>query len=246
MADVRYFRVEKDTALPRAFRAVRDNSGTTYDFETEGVAYSAGDYVSSDNIDPRVIERLDNGDEHLNSLLTEVDASEVEESAKQARVDNELLRSPEHTVEAYVLASDPEEPYTVLPSSEAVTEVDEEVAEKSRQQLEEADAVSDGFAEGEAPSAIDFATLKGEADKEAGKGQSVTDLAQDGVFTEDVAVPEEPSDPAPAPEPTPEPTPEPAPEPTPEPEPAPEEPAAKKSRAKSTANASEVKDKKDS
>ena len=230
MADVRYFRVEKDTALPRAFRAVRDNSGTTFDFETEGVAYSAGEYVSSDDIDPRVIERFDAGDEHLNSLLTEVDASEVDDYVKQVRVDNELVRVPEHTVEAYVLASDPQEPYTLLPSAEAVTEVDEEKAEASRKQLEEAGAVVEPFAEGEGPSAIDFATLKGQADKEAGKGQSVTDLAQDGVFEEEVEAPETPDEPAP--EPTPEP--EPAPEPTPEPEPAPEEPkaAAKKSAAK--------------
>lgn len=237
MADVRYFRVEQDTSLPRAFRAVRDNSGTVYDYETEGVAYDAGSYVSSDNIDPRVLERLDDGDEHLNSLLTEVDKSEVEESDQQARVDNELVRSPEHSSEAYVLASDPEQPYTLLPSSEAVVEVNEEQAEASKKQLEDADAVVDSVDAEETPSAIDFAILKGDADKEAGKAQSVTDLAQEGVFAEEVSTPDEPSEPS---EPTPEP--EPAPEPTPEPEPAPEEPApAQKSRKKSTANATEVK-----
>jgi len=79
MADVRYFEVQSDTSIPRAFRAVRDNSGTVYDYETEGVAYNAGQVVSSDNIDPRVLERLDDGDEHLNSLLKEVDASAADD-----------------------------------------------------------------------------------------------------------------------------------------------------------------------
>src|SRR6185436_6801696 len=124
----RYFQVQKDTSLPRAFRAVRDNSGTVYDYETEGVAYDAGSYVSEDNIDPRVVERLDNGDEHLNSLLKEVDESEAVEAARTSAPD----RVPEHTVEAYVLASDPEEPYDVKgvgSVEEALQEADKAAAE---------------------------------------------------------------------------------------------------------------------
>lgn len=189
MADVRYFRVEKDTALPRAFRAVRDNSGTTYDYETEGVAYDAGSYVSSNDIDPRVLERFDDGDEHLNSLLTEVGADEVGDYDDQVRVDNELVRTPEHSVEAYVLASDVEEPYLLLSDDDAVELKNagvEETGEASRKQLEEAEAEVDSVEEEDAPSAIDFAAAKGEADKAAGKGQSVTKLAQDGVFTDKV------------------------------------------------------------
>jgi hypothetical protein len=224
MADVRYFKVLKDTSIPRAFRAVRDNSGTTYDYETEGVAYSAGEVVSSNNIDPRVVERFDDGDEHLNSLLEEVDASALDDYQEQVRAENELLRSPEHSVEAYALASDPEEPYTLLPSSEAVIEVDEEEAEQAKKQLEEAEAEVDPVEEEDALSAIDFAAVKGLADKEAGKSQPVTKLAQDGTFESPPEVPEEPGD---------------SQGPSTESKPASE----KKSTAKkSTANVSEVKD----
>jgi len=196
MADVRYFRVEKDTSLPRAYRAVRDNSGTVYDYETEGIAYDAGSYVASTDIDPRVLERFDDGDEHLNSLLSEVDEAEVNENAAAVKEAAQLVRVPEHSVEAYVLASDVDEAYALLPEDEAVVEVDEEVAEKSREQLEEADAVSDGV--DEALSAIDFAAAKGEADKEAGKAQNVTEQAQDGVFEEGSdQAPSAPEEPAP-------------------------------------------------
>jgi hypothetical protein len=204
MADVRYFQVQSDTSIPRAFRAVRDNSGTVYDYETEGVAYHAGQVVSSDNIDPRVLERYDDGDEHLNSLLKEVDSSAADEYTAQVRADNELLRAPEHTVEAYVLASDPDEPYTLLSTKqagEAAAEGLDEVAERSKQQLEEAGGVVEPVAPEDELSAIDFAAVKGDADKEAGKGQNVTDLAQDGVFTDaEVDAPVEP-EPAPEPEP---------------------------------------------
>lgn len=211
MADVRYFEVQSDTSIPRAFRAVRDNSGTIYDYETEGVSYDAGQVVSSDNIDPRVLERYDDGDEHLNSLLKEVDASAADDYAAGVRADNELLRVPEHSSEAYVLASDPGEPYTLLPESEGVVEVDEEVAEKSKAQLEAAEAEVDPVEEEDALSAIDVAALKGLADKEAGKGQHPTKLAQEGVFESAPEAPEDSED---------------------------EKPTRK---AKSTANASEVK-----
>lgn len=188
MADVRYFRVTKDTSLPRAFRAVRDNSGTVYDYEVEGIAYNAGEPVSSDNIDPRVLERYDNGDEHLNSLLEEISADEVGDYEDQVRLENELVRTPEHSVEAYVLASDVEEPYLLLTEDDAVEVAGagvEETGEKGREQLEDADAVVEPFGDEDAPSAIDFAAAKGEADKKAGRGQSVTKLAQDGVFKDE-------------------------------------------------------------
>lgn len=202
----RYFQVQKDTSLPRAFRAVRDNSGTVYDYETEGVAYDAGSYVSEDNIDPRVVERLDNGDEHLNSLLKEVDESEAVEAARTSAPD----RVPEHTVEAYVLASDPEEPYDVKgvgSVEDALQEADKAAADAQAAAKEAAGDEVQGASEN-FPSAIDFAIAQGEAQKETGKGGHVT---EDNVTVDDsgeVSVDVE----APAPEPAPEPTPEPAPE----------------------------------
>lgn len=182
MADVRYFRVEKDTSIPRAFRAVRDNSGTVYDYETEGVSYDAGSYVSSDNIDPRVLDRLDNGDEHLNSLLTEVDADEVGDYDEAVRAELALLRVPEHTVEAYALASDPEQPYTVLSTGDVEADLqaaDEEAAEAQKNAKDEAGDEVAAVAEEDFPSAVDFAAAKGESDREAGKAQQPSDVPVD-------------------------------------------------------------------
>lgn len=179
MADVRYFRVEKDTALPRAFRAVRDNSGTTYDFETEGIAYDAGDYVSSDNIDPRVVARLDDGDDHLNSLLTEVDQKEVDEAVEDGRT----LRLPEHSVEAYVLASDEGQSYAVLSTEEGLelsNSLFEAKAEEASVAREEAENQVDPVEEEDAPSAVDFAAAKGEADRKAGRAKNVTEQVAEG------------------------------------------------------------------
>lgn len=189
MADVRYFRVEKDTALPRAFRAVRDNSGTTYDYEVEGIAYDAGSYVASTDIDPRVLERLDNGDEHLNSLLTEVDESEVQENAAEVAQAAQLVRLPEHSVEAYVLARDEDSTYALLSSEEGI-EVNnagfDEAAEAQKEAYEVAELEVDPVDEEDAPTAIDFAAAKGEADKKAGKAKNVSRQVQDGEL-EDAA-----------------------------------------------------------
>ncbi len=187
MAETRYFEVQKDTSLPRAFRAVRDNSGTVYDYETEGVAYSAGQVVSSDNIDPRVLERLDDGDDHLNSLLKEVDESAVDEYDAQVRAENELLRIPEHTVEAYVLASDPEEPFQLVNVDEIEEDLqaaDEEAKEAQANAKEEAGDEVEPVDEEDALDAIDFAVAKGTADKKAGKAKNVTQQVQDGELEE--------------------------------------------------------------
>lgn len=218
----RYFQVQKDTSLPRAFRAVRDNSGTVYDYETEGVAYDAGSYVSEDNIDPRVVERLDNGDEHLNSLLKEVDQSEADEASRSSAPD----RVPEHTVEAYVLASDPEEPYDVKGVGSVEDELQEADKAAAEAQAAAKEAAGDDVkgASENFPSAIDFAIAQGEAQKETGKGGHVVEenVTVDESGEVSVETPDEPATPEPTPEPAPEPTPpEPAPEPTPEPEPEP-------------------------
>jgi hypothetical protein len=186
MADVRYFRVEKDTSIPRAYRAVRDNSGTTYDYETEGIAYDAGSYVASTSIDPRVIERYDDGDEHLNSLLTEVDENEVEENAAEVRAAAQLVRSPEHTVEAYVLGRDEDEPYELL-SEEETLELKSAGADEAREIQEATKEAAGDEVQGVDPdegSAIDYATAKAEADKEAGKSLPVSESPKVGEASE--------------------------------------------------------------
>lgn len=163
--DVRYFKVESDTSLPRAYRAVRDNSGTIYDYEVEGVAYDAGSYVASNHIDPRVLERLDDGDDHLNSLLTEVDESEVEENAAEVKAAAQLVRFPEHTVEAHKLASDPDEPYTLLSEEEGV-ELTSLRFDEMKEAQEAAKEENDDDLPDEEFNPIDFAVAKGEADKD--------------------------------------------------------------------------------
>jgi hypothetical protein len=166
MAD-RYFKVEKDTSLPRAYRAVRDNSGTVYDYEVEGIAYSAGDYVPEENVDPRVVERFDDGDEHLNSLLSVATKEEAEENAAALKAAGQLVRVPEHTVEAHKLASDPDEPYVLLSEAEGIELQNERVEELKEAQEKGKEESGDDLPDQEF-NAIDFSVAKGELDKDAG------------------------------------------------------------------------------
>lgn len=171
----RWFRTEKDTSLPRAFRAVRDNSGTVYDYETEGVPYDKGDYVNEADVDPRVVKRFDDGDEHLNSLLTEVDEQEVAD----AQVDSRLVRTPEHSVEAYVLSSDVEQPYKLLSEEEALEKNAEGAEDAAKAQAEAKKEANDKVsAEADERSAIDAAAAKGEVDREAGRSLSVSETVE--------------------------------------------------------------------
>ena len=52
MADV--YQVQADTALPRAVRLLREDEIEGKVYDEQGVAYRAGDYVSSDDISPSV------------------------------------------------------------------------------------------------------------------------------------------------------------------------------------------------
>ncbi len=248
----RYFRVEKDTSIPRAYRAVRDNSGTIYDYETEGIAYDAGTVVSDEYIDPRVVQRLDDGDAHLNSLLTEVDEAALDSFNSAVRAAGQTVRLPEHSVEAYVLASDVEDNYVLLNTEQGL-----ELNASGSQEAQEAqdarkEEIGDTLTEADERSAVDFAAAKGAADNEAGHNLSPSEFVADEQGVDAPVVPEEevvntpslppgvnpeqpgnvdlpelnPEEPTPEPTPTPDPTPEPTPEPEPAPEPTPEpEPA---------------------
>lgn len=161
----RYFQVQKDTALPRAYRAVRDNSGTIYDYETEGIAYDAGEVVAEADIDPRVVERWADGDAHLNSLLVEVSEADAQKYADDLKVAGQQLRLPEHSVEAYVLSSDVDENYVLL-NTEQGEELQSAGAELAKEQLEaRKEEINDLPGGADERSAIDFATALGSASR---------------------------------------------------------------------------------
>ena len=186
----RYFKVEKDTSIPRAYRAVRDNSGTVYDYETEGIAYDAGQVVAEADIDPRVVERFDDGDEHLNSLLSEVSAEEASQYDADVKAANQNVRLPEHSVEAYVLASDVEENYALLSSQQGL-----DLASAGAEQAKDAlaarkEEIGDTLTEADDRSAIDFATAKGGADKEAGENLQPAEVVAGEQGVDAPSVPE--------------------------------------------------------
>lgn len=174
----RYFQAKKDTSLPRAFRAVRDNSGTVYDYETEGVSYYATQVFSASQVDPRVVQRFDDGDDHLNSLLKEVSKSDFEDFNEEQRLAGQLVRAPEHSVEAYALARDEDQPYKLL-SEEEKLELLSAGAEEAKKAQEEAREANEDKVSSEADTreAIDFAADKGNLDREAEKTLPVSEVA---------------------------------------------------------------------
>ncbi len=118
------YKVEDDTTLPRVLASGQDADGNEY-VETESVVYRRGQVVYEDDLAPSVLDRLEEGDSHLDSLLTHVSESEAEEirSASAAGV-----AVPEHEAEAEVLRQDGKE---VAGKEEKIEIRDEKLAEVS-------------------------------------------------------------------------------------------------------------------
>jgi hypothetical protein len=180
----KYFKVEKDTALPRLVREVAVPGGLTRE-ETESVAYSAGDAVSSDSLHPNLLERLEDGDEHLNSLLSECS----EEDWKKANEGEVVAYAPDHATDAHLLAQDG---FTVLSQEQVLemkgltTEAYAEAMEASLKALEHTEHREGG----EDISPTDRAAAQGEVEWDEGKGVHPYDVADKADFKggEDVPV----------------------------------------------------------
>lgn len=184
MAKQKFFKVEKDTALPRLVREVAVPGGLTRE-ETDAVAYSAGDAVKSSDLHPSMLERLEEGDEHLNSLLSECS----EEDYNKAHAGEPVAYAPDHATDAHLLAQDG---FTVL-SQEQVLEMKGLNTEQHAEMMEESLKALDHLKNregGEDIAPTDRAAWQGEVENEVGKGVNPYEVAEKADFKggEDVPV----------------------------------------------------------
>jgi hypothetical protein len=119
--------VLKDTSVPRVIASGTDAEGREY-VEEESATYGTGTVLGDEDVSPSVRERLDDGDEHLGSLLKHVSDSEAEKlRAEQAQ---SQPRIPEHEAEAEVLAQDGQDVLTRDEVTELNLNGDPEAAEE--------------------------------------------------------------------------------------------------------------------
>lgn len=176
MADKKFFLVKKDTALPRLVREVPVPGGLMRQ-ETESVAYAAGDAVKGDQVHPDLLERLEDGDEHLNSLLEECS----EDDYKAAHAADVVAYAPEHATAAHLQAQDG---MTVLSNEQVLemkgltTDAYAEAMEESLKALEHTEHREGG----EDVAATDRAAAQGEVEWNEGKGVHPYDVADKADF----------------------------------------------------------------
>lgn len=88
------YRVLKDTTIPRALYVIGETANGETLYETEGVSYSAGEYVLEENITPTVRDNISTG--QFDHILSECDRSTAERVLGTKAVGT---FAPEHEVE---------------------------------------------------------------------------------------------------------------------------------------------------
>jgi hypothetical protein len=183
-AEKKYYKVEKDTALPRLVREVAVPGGLTRQ-EVEHTAVSKGDVVTSDQLHPDFLDSLQDGDEHKNSLLSE--ASEDDWNKFMAA--DVVAYAPDHATDAHLLAQDG---FNVLSQEQVLemkgltTEAYAKAMEASLEALEHTEHREGG----EDVSPTDRAAMQGEVEWQEGKGTHPYEVADKADFKggEDVPV----------------------------------------------------------
>ncbi len=88
------YKVTQDVSLPRALFEIGQYADGTPIYETQGVAYDAGDYLMASDLTPRDRERAENGD--LAGFLVPVDAEEANTALTAGQFSTHVA---EHSVE---------------------------------------------------------------------------------------------------------------------------------------------------
>jgi hypothetical protein len=176
MASKKYFMVQKDTALPRLVREVPVPGGGVRQ-ETEHLAVSKGDAVTSDQLHPDFLESLEDGDEHKNSLLKECS----EDDWKEANAGVVVAYQPDHATDAHLLAQDGFKVLSqeqVLEMKGLTTEAYAKAMEESLEALEHTKHREGG----EDVSPTDRAAAQGEVEWDEGKGVHPYEVAEKADF----------------------------------------------------------------
>jgi hypothetical protein len=176
MANKKYYLVKKDTALPRLVREVPVPGGLVRQ-ETEHLAVSAGDAVTSDQLHPDFLESLDEGDEHKNSLLEECS----EDDWKAANAEEVVAYHAEHATAAHLMAQDGMKVLSqeqVLEMKGLTTDAYAEAMEESLKALDHMNHREGG----EDVSPTDRAAAQGEVEWDEGKGVHPYEVADKADF----------------------------------------------------------------
>lgn len=94
------YRVLQDTSLPKAVAQLEDDVNGNEQYQTEGRAYRAGDYVLAEDVTPPVRESIDNGD--WEGIVEPVSRDEAVEALTTQDVG---VFAPEHAVEHQALVA---------------------------------------------------------------------------------------------------------------------------------------------
>lgn len=99
------YEVIKDVSIPKSIGPLTDKNGDIVGYQKEGHNYKVGAVILEDDISPDVLERLNDGDDHLAKFLVPISDEEVDENAGTKEA---IQRStgtsdivPEHEQEAF-------------------------------------------------------------------------------------------------------------------------------------------------
>lgn len=92
------YKILQDTSLPRAVARLEDDVNGNEQYQTEGRAYRAGEYVLAEDVTPPVRESIDNGD--WDGIVESVSRDEAVEAINYQQVG---VFAPEHAVEHQAL-----------------------------------------------------------------------------------------------------------------------------------------------